>query len=167
MTKVIETDEGSSGTPKKTECADTQIDNMNKDDKDDKNAGTVAMNDLCKRTEKELDGKGTDEKEMVHDSECVDGSESMEDSSSNDTVLTCESQGEGNEEICKIESSADISKDEFNNLSDLVIDENAENEEEEEEKKMKSVCFDLKCADGLKNDCADVRYQSENIQDRF
>ena len=92
---------------------------------------------------------------MVHDSECVDGSESMEDSSSNDTVLACESQGEGNEEIRKIGSSADISKDEFDSLSDLVIDENAENEEEEG-KKMKSVCSDLKCADGLKNDCADV-----------
>ena len=52
VTKVIESDEGSCGTPKKTECADTQIDNMNKDDKDDKNAGTVAMNDLHKRTER-------------------------------------------------------------------------------------------------------------------
>ena len=58
VTKVIETDKGSSGTPKKTECADTQIDGVNKDDKDDKNAGTVAMNDLHKRTEKELDKKG-------------------------------------------------------------------------------------------------------------
>ena len=55
VTKMIETDEGSSGTPKKTECADTQIDNMNKDDKDDKNVGTVAMNDLHKRMKKELD----------------------------------------------------------------------------------------------------------------
>ena len=154
------------GTPKKTECADTQIDNMNKDDKDDKNAGTVAMNDLCKRTEKELDEKGNDEKEMVHDSECVNGSESMEDSSSNDTVLACESQGEGNEEIHKIESSADISKDEFDSLSDLVIDENAENEEEEE-KKMKSVCFNLKCADGLKNNCADVDISEETCGTDF
>ena len=75
--------------------------------------------------------KGTDEKEMAHDSECVDGSESTEDCSSNETVLACESQGEGNEEICKIESSADISKNEFDSVSDLVIDENAENEEEE------------------------------------
>ena len=122
---------------------------MNKVDKDDKNAGTVAMNDLHKRTEKELDEKGTDEKEIVHDSECVDSTESPKDSNSNDTVLACESQGEGNEELHKIATSADISKDEFDSLSDLVIDDNAENEEEEE-KKMKSVCFDLKCADGLK-----------------
>ena len=61
-------------------------------------------------------------------------SESLKDSTSNDTVLACESQGEGNKEICKIATSPDISKDEFNSLSDLVIDNNAENEEEEEKK---------------------------------
>ena len=103
---------------------------------------------------------------MVHDSECVDGSESMEDSGSNDTVLACESQGEGNEEIHKIESSADISKDEFDSLSDLVIDENTENEEEEG-KKIKSVCFALKYADGLKNDCADVDISQETCWTDF
>ena len=109
-----------------------------------------------------MDEKGTDEKEIVHDSECVDSSESPKDSTSNGTVLACESQGEGNEEIHKIATSAVISKDEFDSLTDLVIDDNAENEEEEE-KKMKSVCFDLKCADGLKNDCADVNISEEHV----
>ena len=34
-----------------------------------------------------MDEKGTDKKEMAHDNECVDGSESKEDCSSNETVL--------------------------------------------------------------------------------
>ena len=49
--RVIETDEGSSGTPKKTECADIQIDSVNKDDKDDRNAGPIAMNEIHERME--------------------------------------------------------------------------------------------------------------------
>ena len=99
--KVIETDKGSSGTPKRTECAETQIEDMNKDDTGDKNAGIVAMNEIRKRTENELDEKGADEMEMAYDSECVDSSDSMEDCSSNETELACESQGEGQEEIHK------------------------------------------------------------------
>ena len=102
---------------------------------------------------------------MAHDSQCVEGCESTEDCSSNETVLACESQGEGNKEIHKIGSSADISKDEFNSVSDLVIDENAENEEEG--KKMKSVSFHLDCADGLKGDCDDVDISQETCGTDF
>ena len=133
---------------------------MNKDDTGDKNAGTVTMNEIHKRTENELDEKGTDEMEMVHDSECVGSSESMQDCSSHETELACESQGEGQEEIRKIETSADISKDEFDSVSDLIIDETGENEAEEG-KNMKRVSFDLDCQDGSKGDCNDVDVSQE------
>ena len=65
-----------------------------------------------------------------------------------------------------MESSADISKDEFNSVSDLVIDENAENEEEEG-KKMKSFSFHLDCADGSKGDCDDVNISQETCGTDF
>ena len=64
--------------------------------------------------------------------------------------------------VCKMESSADISKDEFDSVSDLVIDENADNEAEEG-KKMRSISFDLDCPKG---DCNDVDI-SQETWDRF
>ena len=143
MTKVTESDQGSSGTPIKTECAETQTKGMTKDNADDTNVGRVAMSDIHKRMENELDEKGNkcaDEMEMAHASECVDGCESMEFYSDKEEMVFCETQGKGTEskeEIQKIESTTDISKDEFDSVSDL--DENAENEDEG--KKVKAVSF--------------------------
>ena len=163
VTKVVKPDEGSSGTPKIG--ADTQIEDMTKNDTGVKDAGKFEMNDICKRKENELDQKGTDEMEMAHDSEGVHSSESTEDCSSNERVLVCENQGKDNvqEEISKIESSGDISKDEFDSVSDLVIDENDDNEAEEG-KKVNSVSFDLY---GSKDDCDNVHISQETCETDF
>ena len=165
VTKVIELDEGSSGTPKKTECAETQIEDMTKNNTGVKDAGKVEMNDICKRKENELDQIGTDKMEMAHGSEGVDSSESTEDCSSNERVLVCENQGECkvHEEICKIESSIDISKDEFDSVSNLVKDKNGDNEAEVG-KKVKSVSFYLY---GSKDDCDDVHISQETCETDF
>ena len=121
---------GSSKTPTKLqeEC-------FTKDMENDSDAGKVKMKDICKTNENEVDEKEIEsnvEMESENNGDFISGEDSStgkEDygqegqKSDGNQEVACKDEGEGKEEIRKMESSGDISKDEFDSVSDLVIDE--------------------------------------------
>ena len=121
---------GSSETPTKLqeEC-------FTKDMENGSDASEVKMKDICKTNVNEVDEKEIEsnvEMESGKDGVFISGEDSSTgkedysqegEKSDGNQEVTCKDKGEGKEEICKMESSIDISKDEFDSVSDLVIDE--------------------------------------------
>ena len=121
---------GSSETPTKLqeECFTKDMENYS-------DAGEVKMKDICKTNENEVDKKEIEsnvEMESGNDGDFISGEDSStgkedygqeEEKSDGNQEVACKDEGEGKEEIRKMESSGDISKDEFDSVSDLVIDE--------------------------------------------
>ena len=121
---------GSSETPTKLqeEC-------FTKDMENDTDASEVKMKDICKTNVNEVDEKVIEsnvEIESGKDGDFISGQDSStgkedfgqeEEKSDGNQEVACKDEGEGKEEIHKMESSGDISKDEFDSVSDLVVDE--------------------------------------------
>ena len=101
----------------------------------DSDASKVKMKDICKTNVNEVDEKEIQsnvEMESGKDGDFTSGEDSSTgkedygqqgEKSDGNQEVACKDEGEGKEAIHKMESSGDISKDEFNSVSDLVIDE--------------------------------------------
>ena len=108
---------------------------VTKDMEKDSDADKIKMKDICKTKENEVDEKEIEsnvEMESGKDGDFISGEDSSiakEDygqkgeKSDGYQEVTCQDEGEGKDEIHKMESLGDISKDEFDSVSYLVIDE--------------------------------------------
>ena len=106
-----------------------------KDMENDSDASKVKMKDIWKTNVNEVDEKEIEsnvEMESGKDGDFISGEDSSTgkedygqegEKSDGNQEVACKDEGEGKEEICKMESLGDISKDEFDSVSDLVIGE--------------------------------------------
>ena len=95
----------------------------------------LKMKDICKTNVNKVDEKEIQsnvEMESGKDGDFISGEDSSTgkedygqegEKGDGNQEVACKDEGEGKEEIHKMESSGDISKDEFDSVSELVIDE--------------------------------------------